>query len=307
MEGLLTIGTLIAFQSLLSSFNDPLNTLLGMGTKLQEIPGDIARLEDVLKQTEDVRFRIKTPSKENITQEDTSIVIQELSFGYSKLEPPLIQNFNLSLKKGGCISIVGATGSGKSTIAKLLSGLYSPWSGNITIASAPLTSLTSKALAHHLAFVDQDILLFEGSIRDNLTLWQSGFSTEDLERASKEACIYDMIVKRPQLFDAFVEEGGKNFSSGECQRLEIARALVRNPKILILDEATATLDSLTEQAIIENLKTRGYSLVIITHRLSTIRDSDEIIVLTQGKISERGTHDELISLKGQYAALVSVS
>lgn len=310
MEGFLTIGTLIAFQSLLSSFNDPLNTLLGIGAKLQEIPGDIARIEDVLAETEDTRFSTPATKEEIITApfaKNMSIVMQEITFGYSKLDPPIIQNFNLNLKKGGCVAIVGATGSGKSTITKLLSGLYKPWSGSIAISATPLESLSPKALAENLVLVDQDILLFEGSIRDNLTLWNANLSLQDLERASKEACIYDVLTSRPQLFDSFVEEGGTNFSSGECQRLEIARALMRNPQIVILDEGTAALDSLTEQAIIENLKARGYSLLMITHRLSTIRDCDEIIVLTHGQISERGTHEALMTLGGQYAALVNAS
>jgi len=311
IEGFLSVGTLIAFQSLLASFNEPLNNLLGIGAKIQEIPGDIARIEDVLHQKPDNRFLLKksigsTNRTEslNITEKDieNSIVLKNISFGYSRFAAPLIQNFDLTLKKGGQVSLVGATGSGKSTIAKLMCGLYKPWEGEIYIQGHPLAELSPMDFAEQVSFVDQDILLFEGTVKDNLTLWNDQIALSELERASKDACIYEVLLTR-KLFNSYLEEGGMNFSGGERQRLEIARALSRHPKILILDEGTSALDSIIEQKIINNLKAKGYSLLMVTHRLSTIRDSDEIIVLNEGKIIERGTHEELIALKGQYETL----
>lgn len=327
IEGFLTVGTLVAFQSLLASFNAPLNTLLGIGAKIQEIPGDISRIEDVLHNKVDERYLIKparipsdrdlTPSDsdriptshparrrgiQNDTDTNDSLVLKDIVFGYTQFQPPLLQNFNLTLKKGGQIALVGATGSGKSTLAKLMCGLHKPWSGDITISGRLLSMLSPEELANNLAFVDQDILLFEGLVRDNLSLWNDKIPNNNLEIAALDACIYDVLLTR-KLFDTFVEENGKNFSGGERQRLEIARALVRQPKVLVLDEGTSALDSIIEEKIIQNLRARGYSLLLITHRLSAIRDSDEIIVLDQGVVVERGTHEGLIASNGQYATL----
>lgn len=313
MEGIITIGTLVAFQSLLASFNAPLNTLLGIGTNIQQVPGDIARIEDVMHQAEDLRFSVpdaseKKPNKINTEKKNTqdfSIKMQNVSFGYSTLEAPLIQNLNLNLQKGSQVAIVGATGSGKSTIAKLITGLYRVWEGSIEINGQKINDLSPQSIAKALALVDQDILLYEGTIRDNLTLWNENIPHEELLRATKDACIYDVLRNRPHLFDAHVEEGGGNFSGGERQRLEIARALVNQAKILIMDEGTSALDAITEKKIIENLKSQDYSLLLITHRLSTIRDSDEIIVLDFGRVLERGTHDQLLEKKGHYAELIA--
>jgi len=305
MEGALTVGTLVAFQSLLASFNAPVTTLLGIGTKIQEVQGDIARMDDVLQSQEDVGFHLSVPESIVVPKTAPSIVLKEVSFGYSPLDPPLFQNLNLTLKSGGQIAIVGATGSGKSTIAKLVCGLYSPWSGEILIDGHPLTEVSKEYLANVLGFVDQDILLFEGTVRDNLTLWDPLIPIHDLERATQDACVFEVLQKRELGFDAILEEGGQNFSGGERQRLEIARALVRNPKILVLDEGTSNLDAIIEQKIVENLKRRGYGLLMITHRLSTILDSDSIIVLAGGKIIEQGTHTELMKENGHYATLIA--
>lgn len=315
MQGELTVGTLIAFQTLLISFNEPLNSLLNISTKIQEIRGDLARLEDVLNNAEDPRFVNKPPQhsqikplastdvngEPNVSASQNVIEMRDVSFGYSPFEPPLIQNFSLTLAKGGQIALVGATGSGKSTIAKLLCGLYPPWQGEIFIQGVQLSELEPSHLSKIMASVDQEILLFEGSVADNLTLWDPEIPITDLERACQDALILEVLHSREHLFESHIEANGQNFSGGERQRLEIARALVRNPQLLIIDEGTAALDSMTEQKIMQNLKKRGYSLLMITHRLSTIRDSDEIIVLNNGRIHERGTHETLIALGGMYA------
>lgn len=320
IDGIITIGTLVAFQSLYASFNEPLATLLGIGSKIQQIPGDIARIEDVLHQNEDPRFLniLVDETKEKIqesagrseknkveTEDSHDYIIQmrDVSFGFSPLDPPLIKNFNLNLKKGGKVALVGATGSGKSTVAKLITGLYQSGSGIIKIDQKNLKELSPSEIAEYLSYVAQDIMLFAGTIRENLTLWENTIPNTELERATKDACIYDVLKHRPHLFDASMEEGGANFSGGERSRLEIARALVRNPKILILDEATATLDLITENKIIDNLKSSEYGILMITHRLSSIIDADEIIVLDKGLVVERGTHEVLMKQRGYYAKL----
>ncbi len=308
IQGQISVGTLVAFQSLLLMFNSPLLGLLGVGSKLQEIQGDIARLDDALTQPEDVRYGIsKTDSKKgwhgDTAPTTVGLEFKNVSFGYSPLEPPIIKDFNLSLKPGECVAIVGATGSGKSTLAKLACGLYQPWEGHILINDTPLETISPKRLSQLLSFVDQDVFLFEGNISDNLTLWGNA-SDADLKRAAHDAAIDDIIQNRPNHFESAVLEKGANFSGGERQRLDIARALVKNPDILILDEATASLDAITEHNIIKNLKKQHYSLIMIAHRLSAIRDFDNIIVLDSGKIVEQGTHDALLLKNNHYARLL---
>lgn len=305
MQGSMTVGTLVAFQSLLASFNGPIETLLSVGVQLQEVRADITRLNDVFEHQKDPRY--KRSLQENGSDENLevgNVEFRNVTFGYSPLDPPLIENLSFTLAPGGCIALVGATGSGKSTIAKLLCGLYPVWSGEILINHQPLLQLSSQAIAQTLSFVDQDILLFEGSIRENLTLWDPTLPQALLEQAAKDACVWELISNREHRFESKVEEFAQNFSGGERQRLEIARALVRNPKILVLDEGTSALDAITEQSLIKNLRTRGCSLLLITHRLNIIRDSDEIIVLNKGKTVERGSHEQLMALNGAYAHLV---
>lgn len=305
IEGWMTVGTLVAFQSLLASFNAPIQTLLDIGVQIQEMRADITRLDDVFQHQEDPRYG-KTLDTEGLSLEGSlgQVEFKNVSFGYSPLEPPLIENLSFTLRPGGCIALVGATGSGKSTIAKLLCGLYPIWSGEILINQQPLTQLSPQTIAQLLAFVDQDILLFEGSIRENLSLWDPTLPQEELEKAARDACIWELIGSRDHHFDSHVQEFAQNFSGGERQRLEIARALVRSPRILVLDEGTSALDAITEQKIIQNLRSRGCSLLLITHRLNIIQDSDEIIVLNKGRTVERGRHEQLMALQGYYANLI---
>lgn len=308
ISGHLTIGSLIAFQGLLASFMQPVNGLTQMGMRLKEVQGDINRLEDVFKYSldENVIRKVETTQEDDAYQKlEGSIEIKDLSFGYNPWDPPLIEHFSLKLQPGSRVALVGGSGSGKSTIAKLISGIYRPWSGEILFDGKRWEDLPRSVITNSMAVVDQDITMFDGTIRENLTMWDATIPEFRLLRAAKDACIHDDITLRDKGYEHKVSEGGANFSGGQRQRLEIARALAGNPSILIMDEATSALDVHTEKLVDENIRRRGCTCVIVAHRLSTIRDCDEIIVLDRGKIVERGTHDELKNVKGLYAQLIS--
>jgi NHLM bacteriocin system ABC transporter peptidase/ATP-binding protein len=309
ISGNLTIGSLLAFQGLLASFMQPVNGLTQMGMRIKEVQGDINRLEDVFKYKldENVVQEAEIEKEKDVFQKlEGDIEIKDLSFGYNPWEPPLIENFNLKLKAGSRVALVGGSGSGKSTVVKLISGVHLPWSGEILFDGKRREDLPRAVIVNSMAVVDQDIAMFEGTIRENLTMWDSTISEFSLIRAAKDACIHDDITLRDKGYEHKVNEGGANFSGGQRQRLEIARALAGNPSILILDEATSALDVQTEKLVDENIRRRGCTCVIVAHRLSTIRDCDEIIVLEQGKIVERGRHEQLKDSGGLYAKLISV-
>ncbi|MGN7612012.1 NHLP family bacteriocin export ABC transporter peptidase/permease/ATPase subunit [Magnetococcales bacterium HHB-1] len=304
LEGEMTIGMLVAFQTLAASFTQPIQALASFAGDLQIIRGDLTRLADL--------YRYPTPPAPCLLDKPASplqgqVEIKNIAFGYQPLEPPLIENFSLRLNPGQRIALVGRSGSGKSTIGRLLCGLHTPWSGEILLDHQPLATLPTEVFADGVAYVGQEIFLFEGSIRDNLTLWDSTPSEAQLVQALKDAAIYDEVMARPGALESMVTEGGVNFSGGQCQRLEIARALVNNPSLLVLDEATSALDPITEQRIDHQLRRRGCATLIISHRLSAIRDAHEIIVLDKGKAVERGTHDTLLQESGVYASLVGRS
>ena len=305
LNGQLTIGMLVAFQSLMTSFMTPVNNLVSLGSQLQELEGDMNRLDDVFKyQVDEHNNGFDEEFQEKLSG---NVEIKNLSFGYSRLEPALIENFNLTLKPGSRVALIGGSGCGKSTIAKLITGINKPWSGKILFDGIEKEKLSKRVIANSLSVVDQDICMFSGTIRDNLTLWDDDISDFEVVRAAKDACIHNDISARSSGYDHKLDEGGSNFSGGQRQRLEIARALVTNPTIMILDEATSALDPLTEKTVDESIRRRGCTCIIVAHRLSTIRDCDEIIVLDKGKIIQRGTHDELINVEGHYANLISAS
>jgi ATP-binding cassette, subfamily C, bacterial len=301
---------LVAYQTLVSSFLAPVNSLVNFGSTLQILEADLDRLDDVLQNPIDPEVeRSETATQLTINNFPAGklqgyVELTNISFGYNSLETPLIENFNLSLKPGQRVAIIGSSGSGKSTIAKLIAGLYVPWGGEILFDNIPRQQIPRLVLANSLAMVEQDIFLFKGSVRDNLTLWNSTIREENLVQACQDAAIHDLILSNLGGYNSEIAEGGINLSGGQRQRLEIARALVINPTILVLDEATSFLDTETELIIDRNLRRRGCSCIVIAHRLSTIRDCDEIIVLERGKVVQRGTHEELQQQGGTYANLL---
>ena len=307
MSNQMTLGDLLAFQVLMTSFLVPVNSILSFLAAVQEMKVIAKRVEDVAQYPEDKRIEAAavTLTPEALQRRGKVLEFRDVSFGYSPTDPPTISGISFRVEPGRNIAFVGGTGSGKSTLAKLVCGLYRPWSGEIRVDGDVVPDLDPAVLGSSLALVDQNIALFQGSVIDNLTMWDSTIEESAVERAARDALIHHVIEKKANGYHYDVEEEGKNFSGGERQRLEIARALVRDPNLLVLDEATSALDTVAEQQIVRNIRERGCGCLVIAHRLCTIRDCDEIVVLDKGSIVDRGTHAALLGRCDRYKELVA--
>lgn len=311
--GYMTVGLLVAFQALMDTFTKPISDIIENGGKLQDAAAALTTLQDLVDTTEDeIYTKSKNFSVQEVTPQNAKLQgwleIKNLKFGYDKYDVPLIEDFNLKIEPGKSVALVGSSGSGKSTVAKLVTGIFKPWGGEILFDGKKMTDYADVMISNSLSMVDQKIFLFSGTVADNITMWNKTVPHDTIVEATEDACILDVINERKGGLNSKVEEGGKNFSGGQQQRIEIARSLVNDPAILILDEATSALDPNTEQIIMSNLKRRACTTLVIAHRLSTIRDCDEIVVLDHGSIVQHGTHEEMLKqVDSPYYNLVKLS
>ncbi len=311
MAGEMTLGVLVGLYVVAAMFLAPVGRFVEFADEQQALEAAMQRLDDIMETPEDGETADEVQSSEAIATLDGRlqlaghVELRNVTFGYNRARPPLIKDFNLTIKPGQRIAVVGPSGSGKSTLSRLVSGVCEPWSGEILFDGRPRNEIPGDVLSRSLSMVDQHIALFSATVRDNITLWNTSVPDDAVIAAARDACIHDEILGRPLGYATLVDEDGGNFSGGQRQRLEIARALVGSPTVLVLDEATSALDAETEEEVDDALRRRGVSCLTVAHRLSTIRDCDQIIVLEKGAEMQRGTHDELMADEhGAYYRLV---
>ena len=306
ITGKFTVGMVMAFQGFLASFMQPAQKLIDAGQQVQELRTEMERVEDVMKYPTDIDFNDEEIDEDaDYDKLSGTVELKNVTFGYSRLEPPLIENFSMKLETGSRVAFVGSSGCGKSTLAKLISGLYQPWEGEILFDGKHINEINRSVFTGSVAVVDQDITLFEDTIENNIKMWDTTIEDYEMMMAARDAQIHDDIMMREGGYRYKLSEGGRDFSGGQRQRIEIARVLAQDPTIIVMDEATSALDAKTEFDVVNAVKAREITCIVIAHRLSTIRDCDEIIVFDHGKVVERGTHEELMAKGGAYTELVT--
>lgn len=306
MQGKFSLGSILLFQGFMSSFMEPASTIISAGQTIQEMRTEMERVEDVMQYPDDEFYKDDPLDPEQDYKKlKGNVELKNVTFGYSRLGKPLIENFSMSMKTGSRVAFVGASGCGKSTLSKLISGMYKPWSGEILFDGKPIQDIDRSVFRGSLAVVDQDIILFEDTISNNVRMWDETIEDFEVIMAARDAQIHDDIIQRKEGYQGKLSEGGKDLSGGQRQRLEIARVLAQDPTIIIMDEATSALDAKTEYELVKAVKDRGITCIVIAHRLSTIRDCDEIIVMDHGEVIERGRHEELYAKGGYYTELIS--
>lgn len=307
MEGSFTVGVLMAFQSFLNLFMQPIESLVKDSQNIEEMATSVRRISDVMDYPEDKLLEERHVDEgEKFDRLEGGITVKDLSFGYSRMIPPVISHLDLEIKPKSQIAIIGPTGSGKSTLLKLILGLYQPWEGEVLFDGKSRYSYPREVMNSSVAVIDQDRKVFEGTLMDNLKLWDSTIDDATIIRACRDAMVHDEVMFRTGGYGCAMAEGGRNFSGGQLQRFEIARVLAMNPSVIVLDEATNALDADTEYKVMQNIRLRGTTMLVVSHRLSAIRDSDEILVVDQGKIVERGSHEELFKAGGLYSRLLTL-
>ncbi|MBQ9010323.1 MAG: ATP-binding cassette domain-containing protein, partial [Clostridia bacterium] len=304
--GHFTLGMITAFQGFLNGFMGPTQNLISASEDLQEMRVMMERIDDVMNYPDDPHFSDEPMDpNQDYVKLTGDIELKHVTFGYSPLSAPLIEDFNMTLKPGKRVALVGVSGCGKSTLSKLISGLYEPWSGEILFDGKPISEINRNVFTGSVAVVDQEITLFEDTIAENIKMWDNSIADFEMILAANDAQIHEDIMRREGGYQYRIAEGGRDLSGGQRQRLEIARVLAQDPTILIMDEATSALDAKTEYDLVRAVKDRGITCIVIAHRLSTIRDCDEIIVLDHGRVIERGTHEELYKKGGAYAQMIA--